>query len=86
MMLSLFLSIELEYFVDPDTMNSNIELGTREHPFRAIDDPFRELFNREHYFMPDGTEINATIFLKSSGISDEKETSISRSNHTIYSM
>jgi hypothetical protein len=39
-------SIGLEYFVDPDFDQSNIELGTREHPFSSIDDAFRELFNR----------------------------------------
>ncbi len=29
-----------------------------------MDDPFRELFNRQDYYMPDGSSINVTIYLK----------------------
>jgi hypothetical protein len=31
--------------VDPSSAFSNVELGTRQYPFKAIDDPFRELMN-----------------------------------------
>jgi hypothetical protein len=31
--------------VDPSSPKSNIELGTRAYPFKAMDDPFREMFN-----------------------------------------
>ena len=37
--------IGFEVFVDPSSNFSNIELGTRSYPFKAIDDPFREVFN-----------------------------------------
>ncbi|TNV87896.1 hypothetical protein FGO68_gene393 [Halteria grandinella] len=33
------------YYVDPSSSFSNIELGTQNFPFKALDDPFRELFN-----------------------------------------
>ena len=29
--------------MDPSSSNSNIELGTKAFPFKALDDPFREL-------------------------------------------
>ena len=38
------MNLALEYYVDPSSTHSNIELGTRAYPFKAIDDPFRELF------------------------------------------
>ncbi len=31
------------YFIDPSSRESNLELGVRRHPFRAIDDVLREL-------------------------------------------
>eukprot|EP00347_Sterkiella_histriomuscorum_P010201 403377217 len=34
-----------EYYVDPSSNASNIELGTLHYPFKALDDPFREIFN-----------------------------------------
>ena len=33
-----------KYYVDPGS-KSNVELGTFSHPFKALDDPIRELFN-----------------------------------------
>ena len=51
--------IEKEYYVDPSLKISNIELGTKQYPFKAIDDPFREIFN----YLAQYNE-NFTIFLK----------------------
>ena len=31
------------YFIDPSSKESNLELGVRRHPLRAIDDVLREL-------------------------------------------
>lgn len=39
-----------EYYVDPSSNSSNIELGTIEHPFKALDDPFREIFAMENTY------------------------------------
>jgi hypothetical protein len=36
-----------DIFVDPDAVGDVLELGTLEHPFRMLDDAFRELFNRK---------------------------------------
>ncbi len=46
-------------YVDPSSMKSNIELGTKIFPFKALDDPFREIFNNAY-------SLNAkfTIYLK----------------------
>ncbi|TNV87906.1 hypothetical protein FGO68_gene6650 [Halteria grandinella] len=33
-----------EYYIDPSSTQSNVELGTKLFPFKAIDDPFREMF------------------------------------------
>lgn len=33
-----------DYYVDPSSTNSNIELGTKQFPYKNLDDPFRELF------------------------------------------
>lgn len=43
--MSKFLNIGFEVFVDPSSNFSNVELGTKLHPFKALDDPFREIFN-----------------------------------------
>jgi hypothetical protein len=40
-----FLSVGFNYYVDPSSKASNIELGTKAFPFKSIDDPFREIFN-----------------------------------------
>ena len=42
-----FVFIGPEIYVDADSSLSNLELGTIEHPYRRIDDAFRELFNRQ---------------------------------------
>jgi hypothetical protein len=39
------LRIALEYYIDPSSQLSNIELGTKSNPFKAMDDPFREMFD-----------------------------------------
>ena len=39
----LIYAVEMIYFIDPSSRKSNLELGIRRHPFRAIDDVFREL-------------------------------------------
>ncbi|TNV87766.1 hypothetical protein FGO68_gene11233 [Halteria grandinella] len=44
-LVSFNLIIGFDYFVDASSTLSNIELGTKKHPFKALDDPFRELFN-----------------------------------------
>ena len=38
-------NLGLNYFVDPSSKASSIELGTQSYPFKAMDDPFREIFN-----------------------------------------
>ena len=38
------MSLDKTYYVDPSSNNSNIELGTISFPFKAMDDPFREIF------------------------------------------
>jgi hypothetical protein len=38
-------SLDLDYYIDPSSQLSNIELGTQQFPFKALDDPFRELFS-----------------------------------------
>ena len=40
-----FIILGYDYYIDPSIELSNIELGTFEHPFKAFDDPFREIFN-----------------------------------------
>ena len=52
--------IGTEYYIDPQS-ESNIELGTLEHPFHALDDPFRELFN---FAVELGVELNITVNIK----------------------
>jgi hypothetical protein len=42
-----------QYYVDSyknDTINPNMELGTKSFPFRSLDDVFREIFNSEKIF------------------------------------
>jgi hypothetical protein len=34
----------LDYYVDPDSL-SNLELGTKEHPYKSVNLPILELFN-----------------------------------------
>ena len=34
-----------EYFVDPASNTSNLELGTKQHPYKNFDDPFREIYD-----------------------------------------
>lgn len=31
--------------MDPSSAYSNVELGTRQYPFKAMDDPFREMMS-----------------------------------------
>ena len=33
------------YYVDQSSANSFVELGTKDYPFKALDDAFRELFS-----------------------------------------
>ena len=45
--------IETEFFVDSYnnqnlTLDPNLELGTREFPFRSLDDAFRTIFNNNN--------------------------------------
>eukprot|EP00347_Sterkiella_histriomuscorum_P002411 403368259 len=49
----------ITYFVDPQSNISNLELGLKQHPFKSLDDPFRELFNNA-----DGKFRNVKIFVK----------------------
>ena len=44
--LILNLLLAFEYFIDPSSQLSNIELGTKSNPFKALDDPFREIFEQ----------------------------------------
>eukprot|EP00347_Sterkiella_histriomuscorum_P013996 403362565 len=39
------LAMSKDFYVDPSSMSSNIELGTKQYPYKALDDPFREIFN-----------------------------------------
>jgi hypothetical protein len=58
------LSIGPEIFIDADSKLSNLELGTQEHPFKNIDDAFRELFDRFQIWDHDGNDFNVTIYLR----------------------
>jgi hypothetical protein len=33
-------------------------------PLQSVDDPFRELFNRDHMFKPDNSFYNVTVYMK----------------------
>jgi hypothetical protein len=39
-------------------------LGTQEHPFKEIDDAFRELFNRKIILNENYSDFNVTIFIR----------------------
>ena len=56
-------TVALEYYVDPSSTLSNIELGTRAYPFKAVDDPFRELFTLAP-LMSANSGLIAKIYLK----------------------
>ena len=53
-----------QIYVDADSKLSSLELGTMEHPFRFIDDAFRELFNRFQIYDEKDTDFNVTIYLR----------------------
>lgn len=72
--------------VDPESGESNIELGTVAQPYRMMDDAFRELFNRESIFSTNGKDFNVTIYLKAGNQTSPYEDgfTIVKSNHSIY--
>jgi len=52
-----------QIFINPDHNSSDLELGTKNYPFRSIDDSFRELFNRETLYDLDGSQFSVVINL-----------------------
>jgi archaellum component FlaF (FlaF/FlaG flagellin family) len=39
-------------------------LGTQEHPFKQIDDAFRELLNRKTILNDNNSDFNVTIYIR----------------------
>jgi hypothetical protein len=63
---------------------NTVELGTIDHPFRMIDDAFRELFNRKQLFSKrTNKDFNITIYLKNS-LDDGNN--IQTNNHNIFAI